>query len=387
MASKQRVPPPSNPFSGVVSAFDDLASTIASPPATRPIAGAIGRAGQAYCNAIGSAPGLYGDILRNVPGVPSLLCKPYWDSRGYSAPVATNPFKGGQCAGQIYELEGTAELTNVLCANANNTSTSTSNLSDFWAPQLEGPVTDISWVASGGTCQGLPRGLVLSVTDLGGARTRTQQWLSNQNTFGRRVDRFAPVLVPIGGTDNCGDPASGFEPGANPPPITTFPPGQEPGIDPDGQPFFFVPPIPNPVPPLEPIDVPEDSPGGGGTGGPTEPPVAGDEQEGSDGDEEFPPPEEGRRWVGCCIRLTSIPVGTGTVPGTSPQTILTQVVGNARLLFDSVSGDGYDTPVQIRSSGLCLWEPVKGLSPKGIRVNLKPGFEYSYTPYSVAEED
>jgi hypothetical protein len=66
---------------------------------------------------------------------------------------------------------------------------------------------------------------------------------------------------------------------------------------------------------------------------------------------------------------------------------LTQVVGNARLLFDSLTGDGYDTPVQIRSAGLCLWEPVKGLSPKGVRVNLKPGFEYAVTPYSVAEEE
>jgi hypothetical protein len=91
--------------------------------------------------------------------------------------------------------------------------------------------------------------------------------------------------------------------------------------------------------------------------------------------------------VGCCIRLTSLPAGTGTIPGSSLAPILTEVVGNVSLLFETVTGQGYDTPVQIRTGGVCLWEPVKGVSPTGIRINLKPGIQYKYTPYSVKDTE
>jgi hypothetical protein len=293
----------------------------------------------------------------------SILCKPYWDGQGYDPPQSVSPFEGGQCINVSYKVD--------VFRNQSGGQVFTAQL------YARGPITE------------------LSKTFLGNFQYRMKIVGStgfDQRDVGVLADEAPPSFGPIQRQDNqpdtCGNPEGDLQPGDNPPPTPTFPPGEEPGVDDEGQPFFFVPPIDDPTGSGDPVPVPEPSPdgGGGAGGGPTEPPVAGDEEEGSEGDEEFPPPEEGRRWVGCCIRLTSIPVGTGTVPGTSPETILTQVVGNARLLFDSVTGDGYDTPVQIRSAGLCLWEPVKGLSPKGVRVNLKPGFSYAYTPYSVPEE-
>ena len=387
MATKYNVPTGLDGVINNVDAFDDLADTIANPPTSRPLKGAIGRSGQDYCDFYGSAPQAAKSLLGPGFAASGLLCKPYWDSAGYDAPVqAPPPFGGGQCSGTGYQA--TASFT------VNVRGGGDSDLGDFSATVVvdsityNGPISSatIELRGTGGT-GGTTNLCQLIVTDAGGLRPPIT--LTSRGDPGRLTNlrpgsiTFARVS---GGPDICGDPPSeGFEPGANPPPTPTFPPGQEPGVDPDGQPFFFVPPIEGL--PGEPVDVPPSEPGGGAGGGPTEPPVAGDEQEGGDGDEEFPPPEDGRRWVGCCIRLTAIPIGTGMVPGTSPEAILTQVVGNARLKFDSVSGDGYDTPVQIRSAGLCLWEPVKGLSPKGVRVNLKPGFEYAYTPYSVEETE
>jgi hypothetical protein len=347
-----------------VEAFDKMSDWIRSPEDFGPAAAAIGRAGQKYCDILGAIPGAQSGIFGPTFAAGNVMCKPYWDGAGYDGPSEQPPFSGGQCTFQ-YSVDA-------FEINPNG--------SESFEGQsyVLGPVTEYSVTKTGP----FQKTLRLRGRNNSGD-TEVVNYLSGGNA------RFGP-LTPTGGQqDNCGDPPGVLAPGDNPPPTPTFPPGEEPGVDPTGQPFFYVPPIDDPTGTGDPVPVPDPNPtgGGGGEGGPTEPPVAGDEESGTPGDEEFPPPEDGRRWVGCCIRLTSIPVGTGTVPGTSPETILTEVVGNARLLFDSVNGDGYDTPVQIRSAGVCLWEPVKGLSPKGVRVNLKPGFSYSYTPYSVSEED
>ena len=364
MATKIPVPTAGDVITGGAKAFDDLAGLIANPPANRPLEAAIGSAGRKYCDFIGALPGNASGLLGLGLPLQALLCKPYWDGAGYSAPVVNPPpFSGGQCVGASYTVR-----VNVFIDGVN---------------------------------QGGPFPFTGTGPFLGARRTDTgnvQRWdmvfasgaqqIGSSGTSQVWTITYVSVVRNGGLPDNCGNLPGVIGPGPNPPPTPTFPAGQQPGVEPTGQPFFFVPPITPPIP-GNPVDVPDppyEMPPTGG-GGPTVPPVAGDEESGSDGDNEFGAPPAGERWVGCCIALGTLPVGTGTVPGTSPETVLTQVVGNARLLFDSATGDSYDTPVQIRSAGLCLWEPVKGLSPKGVRVNLKPGFTFSYTPYSVPGED
>jgi hypothetical protein len=386
MATKIRIPGLVDTLASGVNAFDDLASTIASPPLDRPIKGTIGLAGQQFCNYLGAVPGVASGLLGPGFTTAALLCQPYWDDQGYDEPIVTPSFGGGQCSGTgyqaSYQLRQRSSST-FGCGEWSDWEDRTGTIGAFPIP---GPITGIEVVDEVSGIPTSPRRRGYLIKGNGGD--------AFLNLYGNTVATYNPGCEPAveyralsfsrvsGGPDVCGDPPGGtFSPGGSPPPTPTFPPGQEPGVDPDGQPFFFVPPIDGID--GEPIEVPP--PGGGG--GPTQPPTAGEEEDGGTGDEEFPPPEPGRRWVGCCIRLTAIPVGTGTIPGTAPEPILTEVVGNARLLFDSATGDGYDTPVQIRSGGLCLWEPVKGLSPKGVRVNLRPGFEYVYRPYSVLEEE
>lgn len=385
MATKYRLPVSPAGLVDNIDAFDDLAEDIANPPANRPLRGAIGRSGRLFCDLYGASPQPVKDLLGPGFAATGLLCQPYWDNRGFTPPAPAGGFTGGQCSA-LYTVNldvADYRYRRVNCA---------SGVVEFiGAPQsfglanVQGPIQRVyAKVTANGNCG--PITYVLAIVDANGTERLGGTFATT--TAIRRIDllKFSPRVVRSDGLpDTCGDKAGDMEPGPTPPPTPTFPPGEEPGVEPDGQPFIIVPPVDNPVVGGEPTEVPEDG-GDGEGGGPTEPPVSGDEEPGSGGDDEFPPPEPGTRWVGVCIRLTTLPLGTGTVPGTAPETILTQVVGNARLLFDSETGSSYDTPVQIRSAGLCLWEPVKGLSPKGVRVNLKPGFEYNYTPYFVAED-
>lgn len=386
MATQVNVPTGLGGLIDNVEAFDDLAATIANPPPDRPLKNAIGRSGQAYCNFIGALPSAAFALLGPGFGASALMCKPYWDSEGYDEPVLTPSFTGGQCAGTGYQASYQLRIRASSTFGCGDWGAWENRTGTVGAFPIQGPITGVEIVDEASGVPSAPRRRGYLVKGNGGD--------AFLNLFGNTLFAYEPSCGPAveyrnlvftrvsGGPDVCGNPPGGtFTPGANPPPTPTFPPGQEPGVGPDDQPFFFVPPIEGVD--GEPIEVPP--PGDGG--GPTEPPIAGDEETGSGGDETFPPPEEGRRWVGCCIRLTAFPVAGVRIPGTDSAPILTEVVGNVSLTFDSVNGTGYTTPVQIRTGGVCLWEPVKGISPTGIRINLKPGYEYKYRPYSVKDTE
>lgn len=338
------------------------------------------------CNFYAATPGAARLLFGPAGPIVDLVCQPYFDNSVYSGPRPTEEtIPGGQCSGVLYVVTGT--LTAVLSDCNGGTNTVVINIP---STSTLGPIEITRAVGPQNRCSGkLPGNISFSLKGFsspGVPETKNLTGVS-ASTSGVISAQLNPIITPTApGLDNCGGASGDLVPGDFPPPAPTFPPGLGPGVDPDGQPFFWMPDIPTTNPDGPPIN-PEPTPPPGGGGGPTESPVAGDPEDGTPGDEDFPEPPEGRRWVGCCIKLTAIPGGTGTVPGTAPLQILTEVVGNARLLFDSMPGDGYDTPVQIRSADLCLWEPVKGLSPKGIRVNLKPNFEYTYTPYSVKDTE
>lgn len=371
MATKVGIPSPLDAFTSGVNAFDDLANTIANPPADRPLKGAIGRAGQQYCNYLGRVPGAASGLLGPGLAAGSLLCKPYWDNNGYDAPVAGSPpFTGGQCP-VTYIME--VQRPNGGTWVAADPSTAPGPITGFSVQNMgPGPSGTTQW-----------RG---TFTYAGGSSVR--QLNHSEGGIGLRPRVRRSDAQP----DNCGDLPAPLVPGPNPPPTPApFAPGLEPGVDPDGQPFFYVPPIPPEVPGADPVDPPDPTGGFGGDGGGGDAPPGGPTGEdggtGNGGDEDFGEPPEGERWVGCCITITTEPPGLGIIPASLPESIYPEILGNVRLAFDGGGGVGYDTPIQIRQKTTCVWEPVRGMAPTGCRVNVKPGTSYSIRKFSVPEED
>lgn len=269
--TKQRVPSITDTITGAIDAFDDLADTIANPPQDKPLRAAIGEAGQKYCNYLGAVPGAASGLLG--PGfiVGGLLCKPYWDGAGYDAPVQIPPFTGGQCA-VLYSCP--------IFRNPPGPGAIGSSLAN-----ILGPVTDVSTTFLGSfqwRC---------SVTGANGTQNQVVNVLA-----GEPSPTLGPLVRQDGSPDNCGNPPGGtYAPGANPPPTPSFPSGSGPGVDPDGQPYFFVPPIDSPIPGGDPIGVPplpttdNPSPAPPGPGEPGTPVTPGDgvaaEGEADDGEE------------------------------------------------------------------------------------------------------
>jgi hypothetical protein len=134
----------------------------------------------------------------------------------------------------------------------------------------------------------------------------------------------------------------------------------------------------------------DDDGGSGGDGGPDDSPPnpePGSELPGGNGgfggDDGFGEPPAGRRWVGCCITITSRPVNQPPIPGSIPEDVYASVVGNIRLVYDASGTRQTDTPVRIQARKVCVWEAVRKLNPVGVRVDLQAGFGYTYRPYSV----
>lgn len=134
--------------------------------------------------------------------------------------------------------------------------------------------------------------------------------------------------------------------------------GGEPGTDPDTSP-----PAPEPGPEL---------PGGNG---------------GFGGDDGFGEPPAGRRWVGCCIRITNTPASASTIATSEPEDVYPSVVGNVRLVCNAAGNRFADTPVRILAKHVCVWEPVQKLNPTAVNVDLLPGYGYTFRPYSVPAGD
>lgn len=393
MGTKFRIPNPVDTVAGAVEDFDDLADAIANPDPSRPLRNAIGKAGRSFCNWVAARPKEALEVLTApASATSSLLCKPYWEGANIGAPRKdTPPFTGGQCSGVRYRVTGTVTRTTSPCSGGTVTSATSTGIPDIvYGPikifENDSPLTKCSNTRPEGKSWRLEafNSLGNPVTNLSivGVANSSTGIISATATF---------LVEPLdGAADSCGNMPPELRPGPNPPPSPTFPPGEGPGIDPDGQPFFFVPPEPAPFPDAPPVDIPPPvvvPPGGGDT--PSEPPTGIDGGEGSENgeDDDFGEPPEGERWVGACIRLTTIPAGTGTIPQALPQKIFPEVVGNIRLVFDSLSGGRYDTPIRISSEEVCVWEPVRGLEPTGIRVNLKPGFAYTFKKFSVPKEN
>lgn len=279
MPTQYKLPAAADGLINNIDNFDQLARDIATPPTGAPIRDAIGASGRLYCDAVGSDPGQF--LAPFLPGALSapLLCKPYWDSQGYDAPVKAVPFFGGQCAGSEYRPEGTYVNTN---AAAGPTGPRTWRLNVTVVGPISGFVasgspTGTSWGFLSASNGGAPFG---NAIDVGNGKPVFGP--NDTSDSGVMRSAGAPSITDVGlqfGPDNCGDPDEVLQPGANPPPSPTFGPGEGPGGGPGSQPFFTIPDIPNPITGEPGIPVPPSpQPGLPGPSGP--PPGGGDPGDG-----------------------------------------------------------------------------------------------------------
>lgn len=314
-------------------------------------------------------------------------CRPYLDSIAPgTGPGLIKPFEGGQCVGLGYNA-------------------------DFTYTNDQGARQTFGFDFTGGGLVG---------TYIGDIQFNQTYPVGVERLINGQVLRLnvANLLNPNGGNpaienirrqdgqpDNCGNPAPIVKP---PTPIPAPDPGPEPfnprpdinidldvTLNVDGSVNFNigvgVPIVIRPNFDFSPESGGDGDDGGGGGLPPLIPnPEPGPELPGGNGgfggDDGFGEPPAGRRWVGCCIRLTSYPLNQPPIPGSVPEDVFPQVVGNIRLVFSASGNRQTDTPVRIAAKHVCVWEPVAKLNPVGVNVDLLPGFGYVYTPYSVPLE-
>lgn len=350
MATKQRIPNPLDALEAGANAFDSVADAIANPDPSRPLRNAVGGAGRGYCNALGALPGLYGELLRNTQGVPSLLCKPYWDKNNYSAPTDVPPFAGGQCA--------TNYRVSVVRGAPSNSVSNPASLANIVGPVVSMTVTFIG---------NFQYRMVVTAQNLvpGGQLIHTQNILANE-----APPKFGALVRNDGQPDDCGNVPGDLFPGPNPPPTPApFPPGQEPGVDPDGQPFFFVPPIPPVIPGGDPTTVPPIVPPPGGGGNPPGPAEPGDSEDGTEPEGEAPPGKE----------IYAVVVDFLSVPPFAREIEAGLYVSPCRVFLGTDFGLDLDEAGRAMRSGQAVFAEIDGLTKW--RVSASVGFILRVTPY------
>lgn len=373
-----------------VNGLDELSGLIANPPADRPVAAAIGNTGRKVCDAYANvelaAPLLFGPTSTAI----DLVCKPYFDGEGFDGPQNETPFQGGQCAAPYRLIVGAWTATIQNCPQP-QFMVNQNFAQAVQASNLAGPITGIELIKDLNNACG-PRRFRVMVTTATGPQT----FLITQTGS---VDDFIASGSPSfslerqDGPDNCGNPPGELVPGQNPPPSPgPFPQGQEPGVDPTGQPFFFIPDIE--IPGFDPLPLDDEplggAPGGGaatpagGDGLPGDPDAIGDEAGevtgGEDGEEiDFGEPPEGRIWIGCIIETSSI-AAVGNIAGTGPQsTVWPTVRANAALIYGSRKG----TSQRINSKFHDLIRSATSLIVTGVFLQVQPGSTSKIFPLSA----
>lgn len=328
------------------------------------------------CRRYGSDPTAYpSDTALNY----EKACRPYLEDIGEgSGPGLALPFRGGQCYGIQYRVT-TAFVSPPVGAQTND--------------QIIGGRVIGTYRGSPFPNQLIPVGIEFQENPSSPVSRLFITALSAENLGSFRIQS---VVRNDGSTDTCG----------NPEPVVRQPTG----------PTIVLPPIvPIIIAPdididarvevnidgtididlgtgditIDPFGGDDDGSSGGDSGADDSPPnpEPGPELPGGNGgfggDDGFGEPPAGRRWVGCCITITSRPTNQPPIPGSIPEDVYASVVGNIRLVYDASGTRQTDTPVRIQARKVCVWEAVRKLNPVGVRVDLQAGFGYSYRPYSV----
>lgn len=328
------------------------------------------------CRRYGSDPTAYpSDTALNY----EKACRPYLEDIGEgSGPGLALPFRGGQCYGVSYRVTF-AFTSPPLGAQTNEQITQGKIIGTYRGVRQANTLTPVGFERQSSPGADIERINITSLSD------------ENLSTF-----RIQSVVREGGGSDDCGN----TEPEVRQPtgPTIVLPPIVPiiiaPDIDVDAR-------VEVNIDGTIEIDIgtgditidpfgDNDDGGSGGDSGPDDSPPnpePGPELPGGNGgfggDDGFGEPPAGRRWVGCCITITSRPTNQPPIPGSVPEDVYASVVGNIRLVYDASGTRQTDTPVRIQARKVCVWEAVRKLNPVGVRVDLQAGFGYTYRPYSV----
>lgn len=335
------------------------------------------------CRRYGSDPSSYpSDTALNY----ERACRPYLEDIGEgSGPGIELPFRGGQCVAN-YQISGTFQTYGGANCAVNAGSTPFNAF-------LNGPIKRIYYTNGNNnppSCSQSPGRLLRAEgvdNDIG---------LASSGAGG--LVRVTNITISRAGglPDDCGNPTP--EVVQPQPPVIVLPPivpiiiapdinvDAEVEVNLDGSINID---IGTGDITIDPFGDNSDGGDGGGGGADDSPPnpEPGPELPGGNGgfggDDLFGEPPAGRRWVGCCIRITARPTNQPPIPGTVPEDVYASVVGNIRLVYDASGSRQTDTPVRIQARKVCVWEAVRKLNPVGVSVDLQPGFGYVYRPYSV----
>lgn len=348
-----------------IDSADSFADLIANPDPSRPFRNAIGAAGRRVCDGWSSVqPWTEGFIGGALPGplagsaLLNLVCKPYLEGEGFDPPeIEETPGETGQCLASYrfrWSLGG-VEQTPIF--------------SGFYdgplAPVVRVPGFVALWNSTNRS------GFNFNV----GIQDNSQQ---GEFLGWERVD---------GEPDDCAPGSITLVPGPNPAPTPApWPVGEEPGLDPTGEPFFYVPDIEDPfgdIPIPDDPFAPELQPGAGdgvpGDGDAIGDP-AGEVSGGAAGEDvDFGEPPEGRVWVGCIVETSSTPK-VGNIPGTGPgNTVWPTVRANAALNYGSLRGSNN----RINSRYHELFRPITSLIVTGVFLQVQSASTAKVFPVSA----
>lgn len=317
------------------------------------------------------------------------VCRPYLDNIGYgSGPEVDLPFRGGQCvAGYTVTIE---TITLNLDGTDNTVRTDVET-------NILGPVRGVE--IQNRNPNNPQAETVVLLHGTGSGTVVTQGSSCPNGCF--RDPKIISVVRTSGLPDDCGNPDVDVRQPIPPEDPEEGPEDFNPGPDIDIQIDVNI--TPDALVEVNigtgPIIInPFGGGGGDGDGDPgtdpdTSPPAPEPGQEnpggngGFGGDDNFGEPPAGRRWVGCCIRITQTPENVSVIATSEPEDVYPSVIGNVRLVCDAAGNRFRDTPVRILAKHVCVWEPVQKLNPVGVRVDLLPGYGYTFTPYSVPSGD
>lgn len=307
------------------------------------------------------------------------VCAPFLEDID-EAPIpgsAAAPFSGGQCAGTTYAVSGSITTNGVFCSDGSPVgSATTDNLGSF-VNNLVGPVTRLSVeFIPGGECRGAPTGWGVRAIDQGGARSQFFQVNPTNGIRNFTSASIGPILTPISGPDNCGDP---------PPEYTA--PRPRPGLDPF-QPTAPIPGTDDDLPinidfnPDGTIDInvdgwdPTVTIGGGGDGGSSGPPP-GDQGNPGDGATAGEEPAEGEAPPGSV--LVGLLISSLIAPEYAQEIRAGVFRGAGFIRMGGDVGLDLDPAGATLSQGQFIYAEKDNLTRW--RVNANVGYQLGVTPY------
>lgn len=348
-----------------IDSADEIANLIANPNPSRPFRNAIGATGRRVCDGWSSAsPWTQVFLAQVTPGglggaaLLNTVCKPYLDGQGYDPPeIEETPGETGKCPAFYRFLWSRGGFP--------DTPIEFSALLGPMSAPVRVPGFQRLWVVTNGAGSTFNIG-----SQLNNGLSQFDGW--------ERVD---------GLPDDCAPGSTTLVPGPNPAPTPApWPVGEEPGLDPTGQPIFYVPDIEDPFGDIpiggDPFG-PELQPGAG-DGLPGDGEAIGDEAGevigGEDGEDiDFGEPPEGRVWVGCIVETSSTPK-VGNIPGTGPgNTVWPTVRGNAALNYGALRGSNN----RINSRYHELFRPVTSLIVTGCSLQVQSASTAKVFPVSA----